>query len=65
MTSTCDMVLVGSNDDIVLVVKNFCIKCANEKLDILKIFQITIESENELKKLGVRGYNIKCICNKK
>jgi len=62
MSSVCDMVLVGSNDDIVLVMKNFCMKCADEKLDILRIFQISKESEMELKKMKVKGYNIKCHC---
>lgn len=65
-TPEFDLVLLASSDDVALIKKPYCNRCANEKLDILKAFSA---SQNDIawykqNKDVIKAYNIKCECQK-
>jgi hypothetical protein len=64
--SEFDMGLVYGNEDIVVILKNYCEKCAHDKLNIIKTFPIDKQNATDLiKKYGVRPCRIKCECVQK
>ena len=60
-----DMALITSDEDIILIKKPYCDKCAALKLDVLRIYSITNDDLNDLSKSGaIKKYNVKCECVK-
>lgn len=70
---TFTMVLVSTDDDIILC-KNFCKKCIQQKLEltVLKSWVIDNKEANQMYKLNkntnrnnvIRTFNLQCNCNK-
>jgi hypothetical protein len=57
------MALVNGKEDIVIILKNYCEKCANDKLNIIKTFPIDKQNATDLiKKYDIRPCRIKCEC---
>lgn len=60
-----DMALIASDEDVILIKNPYCKKCANMKLDILKIYSITNDDLKDIIKSGsIKKYNVKCECIK-
>ena len=58
-----DMALIYGNDDVIMILKNYCEKCANDKLRIIKTFPIDKQNATDMiKNYGIRPCRIKCEC---
>lgn len=60
-----DMALIMSPEDVVFIIKPYCMECADRKLGgIIKIFPITVqEVKLWMKEYKLRAVRIKCECN--
>lgn len=58
------MALVAGNEDIVLLLKDYCKICATKKLRILEIFNVTPDEAHGLKKAGTRIKRVSCDCER-
>jgi len=57
------MALVATNEDVILLGKKYCEKCAVDKFQILKFYSITDEDFYILKhECKTKIYHIKCTC---
>ena len=58
-----DMILVGDNEDVILVLKPYCKTCLRCKKEVLRTFALDREDVHEMRKLGVRMCKVECVCN--
>jgi hypothetical protein len=58
------MCLVSSKEDIICIVKGFCMECAQKKLnlEILQTWNIEQKESTELKKNNTRFCRVQCVC---
>jgi hypothetical protein len=65
MESFVEMALIDGPDDIVLIKKPYCNKCATKKLDILETYNVNHYELLKLMQCNTKTYAIKCDCKSK
>lgn len=65
MPTEFDLVLLGDNRDVILVVRGYCKTCLEEKLTVLKVWKnISREEAVELRRTKTQACRVKCNCHK-
>lgn len=60
-----DMILLNTNEDIILVAKPYCKSCMSKKLDWIKVIgDISGNEIQHFRKYDVRVVKVKCECHK-
>ena len=64
MNRVCDMVLLDTKEDVILVLPPYCKYCMQRKLSCIQVIGEISENEiNQLRNLNVRIVKVKCECN--
>lgn len=60
-TEKTDMLLLNTNEDIILVAKPYCKRCMSKKLDYIKVVgEVSGNERRQLIGYGVRYVKIRC-----
>lgn len=57
-----NLAIVSTTEDLVIIVREECSKCSDNKLGILKLYQLDDNDIRKFVKLGVRRVRVSCDC---
>ena len=59
-----DFILLASDQDFLLALKPYCLKCLRRKKDVLKVItSVTDKEAQQIANMGIQCVSVKCVCH--